>query len=157
MCRSDKEYIWPFSLFLSYLFSLHDSFIHIHVITTFISLVLIFSPYILHLYLSVYLIFNVTLYMFKMELLFKIFYLFNFRGEEGEREGEKYLCARETLIGCLSHSPNQGLGLQSRNVPWPGIEPVTFLLAGWNPLSHTSEGKIIQLFFNYLSASLFFL
>ena len=40
---------------------------------------------------------------------FKRFYLFIFQREgKGEREGEKYQCARETLIGCLSHAPNLG-------------------------------------------------
>ena len=42
------------------------------------------------------------------------FYIFIFRegGREGERDGEKHLCERETLVGCLSF------------LPWPpGIKP----------------------------------
>ena len=54
-------------------------------------------------------------------------YLFRERGREGEREGEKHPCERETSISCLSHTPNWGPGLQPRHVPWLGIEPVTFL------------------------------
>ena len=39
--------------------------------------------------------------------LFKRFYLFIFneRRMEGEREGEKHRCKKETSIGCLSHAP----------------------------------------------------
>ena len=37
---------------------------------------------------------------------------------------------KETLISCLSHAPNQGPSLQSKNVPWWGVEPVTFWFAG---------------------------
>ena len=29
-------------------------------------------------------------------------------GREGEREGDKHLYARDTLIGCLLHAPNRG-------------------------------------------------
>ena len=54
---------------------------------------------------------------------FKRFYLFIFKeqGREGEREGEKHRCARETLIGHLLHAPNQGPGLQPRHEPRLGI------------------------------------
>ena len=50
--------------------------------------------------------------------LFLKFYLFNFgeKGREGEREGEKDRCVRDKLISCLSHTPNQGTGLQPRHV-----------------------------------------
>ena len=46
-------------------------------------------------------------------------YLFILRemGREEEREGEKHRCVRETSIGCLSHTLNQGPGLQPRHVP----------------------------------------
>ena len=43
------------------------------------------------------------------------FYVFIFR--EGGREGEKRPCARDTLFGCLSHTPNRGPGSQRRHVP----------------------------------------
>ena len=46
----------------------------------------------------------------------KRFYLFSFRemGREGEREGEKHVCVRDTLAGCLLHTPNWGPGPQPR-------------------------------------------
>ena len=45
-------------------------------------------------------------------------YLFIFeRGREGEREGEKHQCVRETSTSCLLHAPNWGLSLQPRHVP----------------------------------------
>ena len=68
-----------------------------------------------------------------------IFYLKNFiylfifreRGREGEIEGEKHQCVRDTLIDYLSLTPNWGPGLQSRCVPWLGIEPANVAFAGW--------------------------
>ena len=47
----------------------------------------------------------------------KKLYLFVFRerGREGEREGEKHLCAREILV--LFYALNQGPGSQPRHVP----------------------------------------
>ena len=52
-------------------------------------------------------------------IIFLRFYLFIFRekGTEGEREGRKHRCARETSVGCLSHAPNWGPGPQPRHVP----------------------------------------
>ena len=35
-------------------------------------------------------------------------YLFLGRGREGEKEGEKHWCVRESLIGCLSYMPPPG-------------------------------------------------
>ena len=58
------------------------------------------------------------------------FFKFIYLWREGEREGEKHWCAIETLMGYLSHTPNQGPGPQPRQVPWPGIEPVTFQFSG---------------------------
>ena len=52
-------------------------------------------------------------------------FIFRERGREGEREGEKHWCVRETSIGCLSRAPNQA----------PGPQPRLAL----NPLSHTSQ------------------
>ena len=73
-------------------------------------------------------------------VILKRFYLFIFRerGREGEREGEKHWCARETLIGCLLHTSNWRSGPQLRHVPWLGIEPVTFHLAGPCPTRWTT-------------------
>ena len=44
-------------------------------------------------------------------------YLFLDRGREGEREGEKHWCARDTSTSCLSHGPNWGPGWQPRHMP----------------------------------------
>ena len=54
---------------------------------------------------------------------------FTERGKEGEREGEKYHCERETWIVCFSH--------MSR----PEVKPTTFWFTGrhFNQLSHTSQ------------------
>ena len=51
--------------------------------------------------------------------LFIRFYLFAFResSREGESEGEKHECVRDTVIGCLSHAPYWGSGPQPRHVP----------------------------------------
>ena len=38
-------------------------------------------------------------------------------GKEGEREGEKHQCVRDTVTGCFSHAPNWGPGPQPRHVP----------------------------------------
>ena len=56
-------------------------------------------------------------YMYVLEsppsncLFFLKIYLFTFRerGREGEREGEKQQCARDTLMGCLLHAPTGDL------------------------------------------------
>ena len=43
--------------------------------------------------------------------------MFRGRGREGEREGEKHRCTRETVISCLLHAHNCG------RVPHPGMCP----------------------------------
>ena len=49
--------------------------------------------------------------------------IFRERGREGEKEGEKHQCKRETLTGCPSYTPQMGgLNPQPRHVPWPEIE-----------------------------------
>ena len=56
-------------------------------------------------------------------------YLFLEREErEGEREEEKHPLA----ASCCTH-PTQAPNTQPRHVPWLGIEPATFHLAGWHP------------------------
>ena len=37
-----------------------------------------------------------------------IYLLFREREREGDREGEKQQCARDTSVGCLLHAPNRG-------------------------------------------------
>ena len=70
-----------------------------------------------------------------------LFIYFREKGREGEREGKKHQCARETSIGCLSHTPSQGPGPQPRHVPWPGIEPATFWFPGWHPAHWATPGR----------------
>ena len=64
-------------------------------------------------------------------------FIFREREKEGEAEGEKYLCERETSIGCLFYVPQLGTKLQPRHVPWleiwPRIQMVNFCCAGWCP------------------------
>ena len=59
-----------------------------------------------------------------------ILFTFRERGREGERERNMDVQEIHQLVGCLSHAPNQGPGLQPRHVPRLGIELVTFRLAG---------------------------
>ena len=47
----------------------------------------------------------------------RIFYLVLETGRQGEREGEKHQCAKETSISCLVQVPIWGPGPQPRHVP----------------------------------------
>ena len=69
-----------------------------------------------------------------LPFFFLRFYLFIFRekGGEGETEGEKHWCVRNTSIDCVSHAPNQGPGPQPRHVPWLGMKPATLWFPGWH-------------------------
>ena len=51
---------------------------------------------------------------------------------------------RKKSIGCLSLTPNQGPGLQTRQVPCMGMELGELSVYGTmsHPLSHTSQGSI---------------
>ena len=49
------------------------------------------------------------------------------------------------MIGCLSHTPNQGLGSQPRRVPWLGIKPVTFWFVRWCPTHKPHQSRLIVL------------
>ena len=82
--------------------------------------------------------------------IFKDYYLFREMGREGEREGEKDQCVRETSIGCLLHAPKWGLGptTQARALTRNWTGDVLVRRPALNPLSHTSQGWI--LFFNIL-------
>ena len=53
-----------------------------------------------------------------MFFFYFLFTLFREKGRgEGERKVEKQQCVRGTSVGCLSHAPNWGPGLQPRHVP----------------------------------------
>lgn len=57
--------------------------------------------------------------------IFKDSIYFRERGKEEERKGQKHLCVRDTLISCLFHNPNQGLGSHPRHMPQLGVESAT--------------------------------
>ena len=56
-----------------------------------------------------------NIFLFFSKLIIYLF-IFRERGKEGEGQGEKHSCARETWMDCLSHDPNWGHGLKSRRV-----------------------------------------
>ena len=72
--------------------------------------------------------------------------LFSERGGEGERNGEKHQCVRDTLISCLSYHPNWGPGLQPRHVPWLGIELATFWFIGRHSVHWTTPARAFWFF-----------
>ena len=75
-------------------------------------------------------------------IFFKRFYFLIYFLER-RKSGEKDQCMRQTSMGCLLPTPGRGPDPQSRHVPWPGIEQVTFWFTGQlvlNPLSRTSLG-----------------
>ena len=59
-------------------------------------------------------------------------YLFLESREGRKKKRERNISVQDKLIGCLSHAPNRGPGLQPRHVPWLGIKLATFWLAGWH-------------------------
>ena len=77
--------------------------------------------------------------MYTFLFVFNI-YLFLERWE-GKRKGEKHQCARETWIGCLSHTPNWGPGQQPRDVPWLGIEPATPWFTGHHSIHWATPAR----------------
>ena len=78
-----------------------------------------------------------------------IYFTFRERGKEGEREGEKQQCARDTAISCLSHNPNWGPVPQPRHVPWLGIKLATFSsfwFTGRHSIHWTTPARVIVIF-----------
>ena len=77
---------------------------------------------------------------------FKRFYLFIFRerGREKEREGEKYLCERETWIGCLTYAPQPGTKPTNPACALTRNQTSDLSLCGTMPnqLSHTLSGHV---------------
>ena len=70
-------------------------------------------------------------------------YLFRERGREGEREGEKHRCERETYIGCLSYAPQPGTKPATQACALIENQTSDLSLCGTMPnqLSHTGQGK----------------
>ena len=78
-------------------------------------------------------------------------------GREEESEGEKLWCVRDTLTGCLSHTPNQGPGPQLRHVPWLGIKPPTLWFAGQRSIHWATPVRVRACYFlsTYLGQTCF--
>ena len=79
-------------------------------------------------------------FLFKEEFI----YLFLERGEGRE----KNIDVRENHRWLASQGPN----LQARHVPWPGINPMAFLFAGWCSTSWATPLRARKLFRNESSA-----
>ena len=76
-------------------------------------------------------------------MFFKRDLFFRERGREGEREGEKHRCARETWVNRLSHVPSQAPGPWHRHAPWPGTE----LVCGRHPIHWATRAKVQSVMF----------
>ena len=76
-----------------------------------------------------------TLYCRLVCFFFKILFIFRGRGRERER-------GRETLIGCLLHTPQLGTGPATQACALTGNRTSDLLLCGTvlNQLSHTGQG-----------------
>ena len=70
--------------------------------------------------------FGVTLFFFFLEILSQGHFFIAFR--EREKDREKHQCERETSIGCLSYTPQQGIEPQPRYVPRLESNPQPFSL-----------------------------
>ena len=81
-------------------------------------------------------------FFFFLRQFFFCLFLFDFRehGKEGEREGGKHQCERETSIGCLWQAPcNPGIALtrnQTGDLSVYGMMP--------NELSHAGQGSFLR-------------
>ena len=77
--------------------------------------------------------------------LFFVFKDLIFRKRERER-GEKCLCEREALMGCLSHAPQPGTGLTTQARVLTGDQTSDLSLCGKTPnqLSYTCQGSLFQ-------------
>ena len=73
---------------------------------------------------------NVWSWSWTRHMVWNFIYLFSESRREGEKEGEKHQCVRETWIGCLFLLHDLGPGLQPRHVTWQRIELATFWFAG---------------------------
>ena len=86
-------------------------------------------------------------FTFLLWVFLKFFILFLGRREKREKERERNLHAWEKPIGCLLHIPHLGTRPATQACALTGIEPATFLFAGWqiSKLSHTRSGLWVLL------------
>ena len=94
-------------------------------------------------------------FFFCKKKFLKILFIFGERGREGEIKGKKHPCERETFIWerkidqlPLKHTPNWGLNLQPRHVPWQGIELATCCFTGLHPSNWATLVRSTLDFFN---------
>ena len=73
-------------------------------------------------------------------------FIFRERRREGESEGEKHQCERETLMGCFPHISHPGTEPANQARAWPRMEPVTLHFAGWCP---TNWATLVRVILNY--------
>ena len=76
---------------------------------------------------------------------FKYFiYLFLENRGGREKKRERNMGARGiSSIGCFSHAPTRGPGLQPRHVPWLAIELETFWFTGWHSIPWATPARAI--------------
>ena len=74
------------------------------------------------------------------------------REREGKREGNIHLWETHWLVaGCPSHARCWGPGPQPKQVPWLGIEPVTFQFIGLRSIHWVTPARAKVLFFKYVN------
>ena len=69
------------------------------------------------------------------------------RGREEERVGGNINVRKKYWSVVFHMHPNQGLNLQSRHVPWPGIEPATYHISGHCPTKWATVVMVKALYF----------
>ena len=85
--------------------------------------------------------------LLEVKILFKkpqlYLFIFRERGREGGREGKKQQCARNTLIGCLSYTPNWGTWPTTLGCAVTGNQTCSLSVCrpALSPLSYTSQGR----------------
>ena len=77
----------------------------------------------------------------------KILFIFRETGKEGEREGKRHQCVRDTLTGCLSHTPNWGPYPQPSHVLWLGNELATVRFTGWRSIHWATPARAVFYWF----------
>ena len=76
-------------------------------------------------------------------ILFILFiFIFKEKGKEGEKEGERHQCEKETSIGCLSDAPQPVIEPTTPECALTGNQTGYLLGCGMTPtkMSHTDQG-----------------